>query len=70
MGPPPSRKIREAVLNILTENPKTIKDIAKEAKTTRITAKKHLEALKKVGEAREIYRSRTYRLFVKQGGKE
>lgn len=63
-GPSPSKEIRASVLGSLTENPKTIKDIAKEANTTRITATKHLEALKNLGKAEEIYRNATLRLFI------
>ena len=65
MGPTPSKKIRKNILKSLNETPKTISDIAKESHTTRITAKKHLEALKNLGKAKEIYRNRTYRLFIK-----
>ena len=64
-GPTPSKKIRKSILKSLSETPKTISDIAKESHTTRITAKKHLEALKNLGKAKEIYRNRTYRLFIK-----
>ena len=69
MGPTPSKKIRRAVFSALSDSPKTIKDIAEEAGTTRITATKHLEVLKKLGKAEEIYRNATLRLFIKIEGK-
>lgn len=63
-GPAPSKEIRKNVLDSLSDKPKTIKDIAEEANTTRITAKKHLEALKRLGKAKEVYRNATLRLFI------
>jgi len=65
MGPPPDPTIRKKILKALSDKPKTIKDIADEANTTTITATKHLEVLKKLGIAKEIYRNATFRLFIK-----
>jgi len=64
-GPPPSMKIRKRILKTLSDTPKTIKDIAEEVDITRDTTTKHLEVLKKLGKAKEIYRNATFRLFIK-----
>lgn len=60
-------KIQERILAVLSEEPFShITEIAKEAKTMRITAKKHLERLKREGIVEERRKGRC-RLFMLKG---
>ncbi len=64
-GPSPDLAIRRRILGVLsTERPKSIGEIAKDARTTRTTALKHLDALKGLGKAEELYSNVNIRLFT------
>lgn len=58
-------QIREAILEVLDDNPKTTTDIAREIKSSWLTTKRHLQWLHFLGKVRTMRKGRN-RLFYKR----